>query len=93
LSQSYSFFSLHLPFLKFSCSQCNILFFKIYIIYTLFILKILLFLENNLKNKKALQQIPKSWKCQAPQTDDYSTFCMSEDAEKVYQKLEEAINT
>ena len=45
-------------------------------------------------NKKALQQ-----KCQRagnvrlPGQDDYRTFCMSEETEKVCQRLEEVINT
>ena len=28
-----------------------------------------------------------------PQQDDFRTFCRSEETEKVYQKLEEVINT
>ena len=38
--------------------------------------------------------MPKGWKCQAPlgKQNDYRTFCMSGEAEKVYQKLEEIIS-
>ena len=36
--------------------------------------------------------MPKGWKCQAPRQNDYRTFCMTEETEKVYQKLEEVIN-
>jgi len=44
------------------------------------------------KNKQALQQNAKglemSW---LPGQDDYRTFCMSDETEKVYRKLEEVI--
>ena len=39
--------------------------------------------------KKALQQIPKGWNVRLPGQDDYRTFCMSDETEKVYRKLEE----
>ncbi len=60
----------------------------LYILYNL--LKILLFLKNNSKNKKTLQQNAKglemSW---LPRQDDYRTFCMSDETEKVCRELEE----
>jgi len=66
----------------------------LYIIYyTPLILKILLFLKNNSKkNKKALRQNAKglgmSW---FPQQNDFRIFCMSDETEKIYRKLEEKI--
>ena len=38
--------------------------------------------------------MPKGWKLSAPpgRQNDYRTFCMGEDTEKVYRKLEEVIN-
>jgi hypothetical protein len=46
------------------------------------------------RKRKALQQNTKglemSW---LPRQDDYRTFCMSDETEKVYRKLEEIINT
>jgi len=39
---------------------------------------------------KEVLPIEWSW---LPGQDDYRTFCMSEEAEEVYQKLEEIINT
>ena len=46
-----------------------------------------------MKNKKALQQIPKGWNGQAPpgRQNDYRTFCMSDETEKLYYKLEEVV--
>jgi len=59
----------------------------------LLILKILLFYENILKKKKALQQNAKGLEIvRLPRQNDYRTFCMSEDTEKIYQKLEEVMN-
>jgi len=61
--------------------------------YTTNFLKIL-FSSKVLKIRKALQQNAKglemSW---LPRQNDYRTFCMSNEAERVYQKLEEVINT
>jgi len=39
--------------------------------------------------------MPKGWDSQAPpgRQNDYRTFCMSEETEKVYRELEEAIGT
>ena len=37
--------------------------------------------------------MPKGWNGQAHQTGRFSQFCMSDETEKVYQKLEDAINT
>ena len=31
--------------------------------------------------------------CPAPPTNDFRTFCMSNETEKVYQKLEEAVGS
>jgi len=37
--------------------------------------------------------MPKGWKWSwLPRQDDYITFCMSDETEKVYQELEEIIN-
>ena len=38
--------------------------------------------------------MPKGWNVLAPpgKQNDYRTFCMSDETEKVYQKLEEIIN-
>jgi hypothetical protein len=36
--------------------------------------------------------MPKGWKCQAPQQNDFRTFCMSDDTEELYQKLEKLIS-
>ena len=45
------------------------------------------------KNKKALQHYAKGLEMvRLPRQNDYITFCMSEDTEKVYQKLEELIS-
>jgi hypothetical protein len=46
------------------------------------------------KNKKALQLKAKGLEnVRLPRQDDYRTFCMSDVTEKVYQELEEIINT
>ncbi len=46
------------------------------------------------KNKKPFSLIAKGlenvW---LPRQNDYRTFCMSDETEKVYQRLEEIINT
>ncbi|MBA7581437.1 hypothetical protein ES708_23340 [subsurface metagenome] len=37
--------------------------------------------------------MPKGWKLSwHPQQNDFRTFCMNEEAKKVYQKLEEVIS-
>ena len=44
--------------------------------------------------KKALQQKAKGLEIvRLPRQNDYRTFCMSDETEKVYRKLEEVINT
>ena len=55
----------------------------------------LFYLEKNiLKKKKAPQQNAKGLEIvRLPQQNDFRTFCMSDETEKVYQKLEEVINT
>jgi hypothetical protein len=54
--------------------------------------KILLFLEYNFKNRKALQQNAKGLEIvKLPRQDEFRNFCMSDETEKVYQKLEEII--
>ena len=36
--------------------------------------------------------MPKGWKLSgSPRQNDYRTFCMSDETEKVYQKLEEVV--
>jgi hypothetical protein len=49
--------------------------------------------SNRKGNKKALQQKAKGlviiW---LPRQNDFRTFCMSDETEKVYQRLEEVIN-
>jgi len=35
--------------------------------------------------------MPKGWNFKAPRQNDFRTFCMSDETEKVYQKLEEVI--
>jgi len=58
-----------------------------YIHYTTNLLKILLF-----QRKKALQQNAKGLEIdKLPRQDEFRNFCMSDETEKVYQKLEEAI--
>ncbi|MBA7568701.1 hypothetical protein ES708_10435 [subsurface metagenome] len=37
--------------------------------------------------------MPKGWNGQLPGQNDYRTFCMSEETEKVYRELEEVINS
>ena len=50
------------------------------------------FFEIFIKNKKALQQNAKGLEIvRLPRQNDYRTFCMNEEAEKVYRKLEEVI--
>jgi hypothetical protein len=68
-------------------APCNrIEFFSIH--YTTNLSKILLF-----KNKKALQQNAKGLEIdKLPRQDDFRNFCMSEETEKIYQKLEEVIS-
>ena len=61
----------------------------LYILYNL--LKILLFLENILKTKKPFSKRQRAGMVRLPRQDDYRTFCMSDETEKVYQKLEEVI--
>ncbi|MBA7501354.1 hypothetical protein ES704_04117 [subsurface metagenome] len=34
----------------------------------------------------------KGLECQAPQQNDFRTFCMSDDTEELYQKLEKLIS-
>jgi hypothetical protein len=57
-------------------------------------LKILLFLKNNfIKNIKSPSVKAKGLEIvRLPQQNDFRTFCMSDETEKVYQKLEEAIS-
>jgi len=44
-------------------------------------------------NKKALQQNAKGLEIvKLPRQDDFRNFCMNNDTEKVYQKLEEIIS-
>lgn len=63
-----------------------------YLLYTTLILKILLFLENNLKKKKPFSKIAKGLEInKLPRQDEFRNFCMSDETEKVYQKLEEVI--
>jgi hypothetical protein len=46
----------------------------------------------SLKNKKALQHYAKGLGIsKLPQQNDFRTFCMGEETEKLYQKLEEVI--
>jgi hypothetical protein len=65
-------------------------FFKsVYIYYTTSLLKVLLFSHN----KKALQQNAKGLKMSwLPRQDDFRNFCISDETEKVYHKLEELIS-
>ncbi|MHA1107316.1 MAG: hypothetical protein ACTSPN_16615, partial [Promethearchaeota archaeon] len=50
------------------------------------------FFEKYYKNKKALQQNAKGLEIvKLPRQDEFRNFCMSNETEKVYQKLEEAI--
>ena len=49
------------------------------------------------KQQKRKQESPSAWCWRAeigrlPQQNDFRTFCMSEETEKVYQKLEEIIS-
>ena len=45
------------------------------------------------KNKKALQQNAKGLEMvRLPRQNDYRTFCMSDETEKVYRELEEVIS-
>ena len=58
----------------------------------LFRLKILLFQENNLYKQKSPSAKAKGLEMvRLPRQDDYRTFCMSDETEKVYQKLEEVV--
>ncbi len=51
------------------------------------------FLIKYLQKQKALQQNTKGPEMlRLPRQDDYRTFCMSNETEKVYQKLEEVIS-
>jgi hypothetical protein len=54
--------------------------------------KILLFLENNLK-KSPSAKAKGLGIVRLPQQNDFRTFCMSEDTEKVYLELEEVMST
>jgi hypothetical protein len=46
-----------------------------------------------LLNKKALQHYAKGLEMvRLPQQNDFRTFCMSDETEKVYQELEEVIS-
>ena len=46
-----------------------------------------------LKTKKALQQKAKGLEIdKLPRQNDYRTFCMSDETEKVYQRLEEVVS-
>ena len=49
------------------------------------------FLENNLKQKSPSANAKGLEISKLPQQNDFRTFCMSEETEKVYRKLEEAI--
>ena len=63
-----------------------------YILYSTLVLKNLLFLENNLQKEKALQQKAKGLRIsKLPRQDEFRNFCMNEETEKVYCKLEEVI--
>lgn len=51
------------------------------------------FSQKYLKNKKTLQlDCQRAGNCQLPRQNDFRTFCMSDEIENVYQKLEEVIN-
>ena len=66
--------------------------FYTYYLYTTKPTKILLFWKNIYKKKKALQQNAKGLEIvRLPQQNDFRTFCMSDETEKVYHKLEEVI--
>jgi len=50
-------------------------------------------LKNNLKkNKSPSAKGQRAGNGQAPGQDDYRTFCMSDETEKIYQKLEEVMS-
>jgi len=49
---------------------------------------------KTLKNKKALQLNAKGLEVvRLPRQNDYRTFCMSDETEKVYHRLEELIGS
>jgi hypothetical protein len=60
----------------------------LYLLYTTFLSKILLFLKNILKIKSPSANAKGLGIFWLPGQDDYRTFCMSDETEKVYQKLE-----
>ena len=59
-------------------------------LYTTNLLKILLFKKIN-KNTNSSAKAKGLEMVRLPRQDDYRTFCMSDETEKVYRKLEEAI--
>jgi hypothetical protein len=64
--------------------------FEIFHIYnTTNLLKILLFLKNKKSPSANAKGLGMSW---LPQQNDFRTFCMSEETEKVYQRLKEMIS-
>jgi len=79
-------------FLEKFFSDFSFIFYCIYYIYDIDLKNPSFSVKIIYKNKKALQQGPKglrlSW---LPGQNDYRTFCMSEETEKVYQKLEEVM--
>jgi hypothetical protein len=57
------------------------------------ILKILLFYKNNLiKNKSPSANAKGLEIVKLPRQDDFRNFCLSDETEKVYQRLEEVIS-
>jgi len=56
------------------------------------ILTILLFLKNNFKNKKALQQkVEGLGMVRLPRQDDFRNFCMRKETEILTRKLKEIV--
>jgi hypothetical protein len=50
-------------------------------------------MKNNLKKAKSPSaKGQRAGIVRLPRQNDYRTFCMSEDTEKIYQKLEEVMN-
>ena len=61
-------------------------------LYTTKLLKILLFYKKILKEKSPSAKYQRAGNCQLPRQNDFRTFCMSDETEKVYQKLKEIIS-